>query len=45
MGFNFPIATDYRDITILQTRHVSQGFIGLDEMNLLEPYDVPSMDP
>ncbi len=40
-----PIRTDYRGYTVLQTGPVSQGFIVLEELNLLEGWDIPSMDP
>jgi len=40
-----PIRTDYRGYTILQTSPISQGFMVLEEMNLLEAWDLGSMDP
>lgn len=40
-----PIRTDYRGYTVLQTSPVSQGFMVLEEMNLLEGFDLASMDP
>lgn len=43
--FYDPIRTDYRGYTVLQTGPVSQGFIVLEELNLLEGWDIPSMDP
>lgn len=43
--FYAPLTTDYRGYTICQTRPVSQGFLLLEEMNLLERFDIPSMDP
>jgi gamma-glutamyltranspeptidase/glutathione hydrolase len=43
--FYDPIRTGYRGYTILETAPVSQGFIVLEEMNILEGFDMPSMDP
>ncbi len=40
-----PIRTDYRGYTILQTAPVSQGFMVLEGLNLIEGFDIPSLDP
>lgn len=42
--FYDPIRTSYRGYTILQTAPVSQGFMVLEELNLLEGFDLPSME-
>ena len=44
-GFYDPILSSYRGYTILQTAPVSQGFIVLEEMNILETFDMPALDP
>lgn len=43
--FYTPISTTYRGYTIYETRPVSQGFIVLEELNILEEFDLPSQDP
>jgi gamma-glutamyltranspeptidase/glutathione hydrolase len=35
-----PIATDYRGFTVYETAPVSQGFLLLSQLNLLEPFDL-----
>jgi gamma-glutamyltranspeptidase/glutathione hydrolase len=44
-GFYEPIKTSYRGYTVLQTAPVSQGFIVLEELNLLEAFDMAALDP
>ncbi len=43
--FYSPLLTDYRGFAILQTAPVSQGFIVLEEMNILEAFEMGKMDP
>lgn len=40
-----PLAVDYRDCTIYQTPPVSQGFIMLEMLNILEGFDLGGMVP
>jgi gamma-glutamyltranspeptidase/glutathione hydrolase len=35
-----PLATDYRGVTVLQTRPPSQGFMMLEQLNILEGFDL-----
>ncbi len=44
-GFYDPIRTTYRGYTVLQTAPVSQGFIVLEELNMLETFDMAALDP
>ena len=39
-----PIQTDYRGFTVYQTTLPSQGHIVLEELNILEGYDVAAME-
>ncbi|HHY91928.1 MAG TPA: gamma-glutamyltransferase, partial [Firmicutes bacterium] len=40
-----PLATHYRGYTIYETAPVSQGFILLEELNILSQVDLPRLDP
>lgn len=40
-----PIQTSYRGYTVLQTAPVSQGFIVLEELNMLETLDMAALSP
>lgn len=40
-----PLRSDYRGYTILETAPVSQGFIVLQTMNILEEFNVRDMEP
>jgi gamma-glutamyltranspeptidase/glutathione hydrolase len=40
-----PIATDYRDVTVYETAPVSQGFLLLSQLNLLEGFDLAGLSP
>jgi gamma-glutamyltranspeptidase/glutathione hydrolase len=40
-----PIRTDYRGYTVLQTGPVSQGFIVLEELNILEGFEMDALNP
>jgi gamma-glutamyltranspeptidase/glutathione hydrolase len=40
-----PIATDYRGFTVYETAPVSQGFLLLSQLNLLEGFDLGSLAP
>jgi gamma-glutamyltranspeptidase/glutathione hydrolase len=40
-----PIATDYRGLTVYQTAPPSQGFLLLEQLNILEGFDLSSLDP
>lgn len=40
-----PLRTDYRDVTVCQTAPPSQGFLMLEQLNLLEGFDLASLDP
>jgi gamma-glutamyltranspeptidase/glutathione hydrolase len=44
-GWYEPIRTDYRNYTVLETAPVSAGFMVLEQMNLLEHFDVEKLDP
>ncbi len=43
--FYRPIETSYRGYTVLETAPVSQGFIVLEELNILETIDMSSLCP
>lgn len=43
--FYRPIRTSYRRCTVLETAPVSQGFIVLEELNILEGFDMAALDP
>lgn len=45
LDFYDPIRTDYRGYSVLETAPVSQGFIVLEELNILEAFDMSSLDP
>jgi gamma-glutamyltranspeptidase/glutathione hydrolase len=40
-----PIATDYRGVTVHQTAPPSQGFLLLEQLNILEGFDLGRLDP
>jgi len=40
-----PITTTYRDFTLFEQPPVSQGFIVLEMLNILEGYPLPSLNP
>jgi gamma-glutamyltranspeptidase/glutathione hydrolase len=40
-----PLETDYRGHTVLETAPPSQGFLLLEQLNILEGYDLASLDP
>ena len=40
-----PIATDYRGLTVCQTAPPSQGFLVLEQLNILEGFDLARMTP
>jgi gamma-glutamyltranspeptidase/glutathione hydrolase len=40
-----PIATDYRGVTVYETAPVSQGFLLLAQLNILEGFDLAALDP
>jgi gamma-glutamyltranspeptidase / glutathione hydrolase len=40
-----PIATDYRGVTVYETPPVSQGFLLLAQLNLLEGFDLAALPP
>jgi gamma-glutamyltranspeptidase/glutathione hydrolase len=40
-----PLATAYRGVTVLETAPVSQGFLLLAQLNLLEGFDLAALDP
>ncbi|HYH43849.1 MAG TPA: gamma-glutamyltransferase family protein, partial [Burkholderiales bacterium] len=40
-----PIATDYRDTTVYETAPPSQGFLVLEQLNILEGFDLDRMSP
>ncbi len=44
-AFYQPLETGYRGYTILETSPVSQGFIVLEQMNILEQFDLDDMEP
>ncbi len=44
-SFYEPLRTDYRGYTVLETAPVSQGFIVLEGMNILEEFNMNEMDP
>jgi gamma-glutamyltranspeptidase/glutathione hydrolase len=39
-----PISTEYRGFTVYETAPVSQGFVVLEQLNILEGYDLSAMD-
>ena len=43
--FYTPIHVDYRGCTIYQTGPVSQGFLTLEQMKILENFDMPALEP
>jgi len=43
--FYAPLNIDYRGYTIYETAPVSQGFLVLEEMKVLEHFDLASLDP
>ena len=40
-----PIATGYRGLTVYETAPVSQGFLLLEQLNILEGFDLAALDP
>ena len=40
-----PIATDYRGLTVYETPPVSQGFLLLEQLNILEGFDLHALAP
>jgi len=40
-----PIATEYRGVTVYETPPVSQGFLLLAQLNLLEGFDLAALEP
>jgi len=38
-----PLRTDYRDVTVLQTAPVSQGFLMLEQLNIVEGFDLAGL--
>src|SRR5581483_178660 len=38
-----PLRTEYRGVTVLQTAPVSQGFMMLEQLNILEGFDLASL--
>ncbi len=40
-----PVTTTYRDFSLFEQPPVSQGFIVLEMLNIMEGYSLPSMDP
>ncbi|HEV8675368.1 MAG TPA: gamma-glutamyltransferase [Methylomirabilota bacterium] len=40
-----PIATDYRGLTVYETPPVSQGFLLLEQLNILEGFDLGALAP
>ncbi len=40
-----PISTDYRGFEILETAPVSPGFLVLEQMNIIENFDFPQINP
>jgi gamma-glutamyltranspeptidase/glutathione hydrolase len=40
-----PLATTYRGLTVCQTAPVSQGFLLLSQLNLMEGFDLASLEP
>jgi gamma-glutamyltranspeptidase/glutathione hydrolase len=40
-----PIATDYRGVTVYETVPPSQGFLLLEQLNILEGFDLSSLGP
>jgi gamma-glutamyltranspeptidase/glutathione hydrolase len=40
-----PIATDYRGVTVYETAPPSQGFLLLEQLNILEGFDLGKLDP
>lgn len=43
--FYEPLSATYRGYTVLETAPVSQGFLVLEVLNILEGFDMPSIDP
>ncbi|HHY34576.1 MAG TPA: gamma-glutamyltransferase family protein [Firmicutes bacterium] len=44
-GFYQPLAGTYRGYTVLETAPVSQGFLVIEMLNVLEGFDMPSLNP
>src|SRR5262245_33926141 len=44
-GWGEPLSGSYRGIEILETPPPTQGFTVLEMLNLIEPYEIGSMDP
>jgi gamma-glutamyltranspeptidase/glutathione hydrolase len=40
-----PIATDYRGVTVYETTPPSQGFLMLEQLNILEGFDLSALGP
>lgn len=40
-----PIATEYRECTVYETAPPSQGFLLLEQLNILEGFDLAALDP
>jgi gamma-glutamyltranspeptidase / glutathione hydrolase len=40
-----PIATEYRGVTVYETAPASQGFLLLEQLNILEGFDLAALDP
>src|SRR5688572_28947021 len=40
-----PISTEYRDVTVYQTAPPSQGFLVLEQLNILEGFDLGRLSP
>ncbi len=43
--FYIPLHIDYRGYTIYQTGPVSQGFLALEQMKVIENFDIPALEP
>ncbi len=43
--FYTPLHIDYRGCTIYQTGPVSQGFLTLEQMKIIENFDIPALEP
>jgi gamma-glutamyltranspeptidase/glutathione hydrolase len=43
--FYTPLHIDYRGYTIYQTGPVSQGFLALEQMKIIENFDIPALEP
>ena len=40
-----PLSTDYRGLTVYETAPPSQGFVLLEQLNIIEGFDLKSLDP